>query len=1140
MKNIVSFSFLLLVFANLSFAQNLQDTILWKKREKIFNKAQFEIFCQTIKHVSENLGMSNVFPIAIYESGKYNISNIYKYLGDKDKVEGGKGNATSLYKALKAAKGKLKTYGKDIAKDLEAIATIITNLKTELKKLSNNYAKGFDSVLLPKLNTILADAVKEAEATKKAEEAEALKKEKDTITRLEKLEAQNSFQYMNSIGIEIAVIAIIIIFQIGCFFYTQAKIKRFKSIFKGISFRVLKFKIPLPILDKPSKEILKDIDEFKENSDGVEIAHIRCMGANKTETHKKIILALNTYLLQNRNTATEYDVFKDIIERNCDIEDESIGILLPVPLYLGLFGTIIGVIIGLSSMAFINTEEFLEDGTISQFMKGVMGAMIASATGLFLTILNTSWFYKEAKVTIEKGKNELYDVIQSSILHISTQDVATNKNNLQTHLDSFSDIFTSNIDTFNKKFDSNLAVSNKEFSSNLVTTLTDFNKKFDSNLLTFTSNINTFNKEFNSNLVTTLTDFNKKFDSNLLTFTSNINTFNKKLDSNLAFFNKEFNSNLLTFTSNIDTFNKKLDSNLVTLSDTISKNYDIIASQQLILKHLEKIGINEFAEMNRRTFQELQKGAKYLEQFFVYMKSFNVFISNTEQLTVQVQKLFDRFEKVENNTGQIVEAILQQITEGNSLMEFVQSHFKEIEKNRNLINNVIDDNKEDVKHTIELNNKFWEDITTKNNDIITKNNDIMNEAIIKLSDSIEKSLRQLQEVSQERIQTIQDIAIKEETKLQENSGNLRELNNKFWEDITTKNSNMITKNNEIMDEAIIKLSDSIEKSLRQLQEVSQERIQAIQDIAIKEEIKLQKNSGNLSKLSFLEDIHKNTLENNKLSKNQNEKIVSSLQNLNRNIEKQMLKQPNKNLWEKVKSLKSLFTSKNYNPTPTNKESTSITSDIKAINTLKQNNKIDSLPKDFKKQIPIFKDIEKVNTSLEQINGKIDSLSKDFKKQIPDFKEDIEKGNTSLEQIKQDQKNLSNKITSFKSSIIESLKEVETSTNSNIKEEFFVYFPNKNGIFKDERLQYTASRTPYKLYIYTESDSKNNDGEFEFVNHKESYNHFIDHFNEVIKPVCDERNIRDQSTSIIRTTQRGKIRKEGNIWRVTKKAIIRYE
>ena len=219
---------------------------------------------------------------------------------------------------------------------------------------------------------------------------------------------------------------------------------------------------------------------------------------------------------------------------------------------------------------------------------------------------------------------------------------------------------------------------------------------------------------------------------------------------------------------------------------------------------------------------------------------------------------------------------------------------------------------------------------------------------------------------------------------------------------------------------------------------------------------------------------------------------------------------------KIDSLPENFTSQPFDSTE----------DIKKVNTsLKQiNGKIDSLPKDFKKQISDFKeDIEKVNTSLEQINGKIDSLPENFKK-------DIEKINTSSEQIKQDQKNPSNKDS----------EEVTTSTNSNIKEKFFVYPPYKNGIFKNEKLKYTASETPYELYIYTEPDSKNNDGEFEFVNDKESYSCFINTFDKCIKPICEETNIRDQSTNIIITTQRGKIRKEGNIWKVTKKAKIRYE
>ena len=149
---------------------------------------------------------------------------------------------------------------------------------------------------------------------------------------------------MNSL--EFLLIGTIIIAQFIVFFKTNAKITQFKDIFKGVSFELLNLNIPNSILTETKPEdIFKDMHQLKENHYGEPVSLIYASSTN--ETINKITLSLNTYLLKNRNTATEFNVFKDTVERNCDTQDESIGILLPVPLYLGLLGTITGIIFGL-------------------------------------------------------------------------------------------------------------------------------------------------------------------------------------------------------------------------------------------------------------------------------------------------------------------------------------------------------------------------------------------------------------------------------------------------------------------------------------------------------------------------------------------------------------------------------------------------------------------------------------------------------------------------------------------------------------------------------------------------------------------------------------------------------------------------
>ena len=43
---------------------------------------------------------------------------------------------------------------------------------------------------------------------------------------------------------------------------------------------------------------------------------------------------------------------KDIIDRNCDSVEEEIQALIPIPIYLGLVGTMLGILVGAGLLVF--------------------------------------------------------------------------------------------------------------------------------------------------------------------------------------------------------------------------------------------------------------------------------------------------------------------------------------------------------------------------------------------------------------------------------------------------------------------------------------------------------------------------------------------------------------------------------------------------------------------------------------------------------------------------------------------------------------------------------------------------------------------------------------------------------------------
>lgn len=161
----------------------------------------------------------------------------------------------------------------------------------------------------------------------------------------------------------------------------------------------------------------------------------------------KILSSVNTYLLRNKGAVSDFNLIKDVVERNTDAVDEEINSLLPIPLYLGLMGTMIGIVIGLFSMPSISDENF--ESAIDMLIGGVKIAMIASFVGLLFTVILSGWKYKGAKLQAEGLKNDFFTWIQTQLLPVLSQNISSSIYSLQANLLNFNDTFSTNISSFN-------------------------------------------------------------------------------------------------------------------------------------------------------------------------------------------------------------------------------------------------------------------------------------------------------------------------------------------------------------------------------------------------------------------------------------------------------------------------------------------------------------------------------------------------------------------------------------------------------------------------------------------------------------------------------------------------------------------
>lgn len=261
-----------------------------------------------------------------------------------------------------------------------------------------------------------------------------------------------------SIGyiIEAGIIAFILFFQIR-FFISNIKKRRMLS----------------SILPKEANE------HFTVEKDEEGIAQIIVSNYSNPILNEEIIEPINAYLRENKG-ATDYHIIKDLTDRSCDKVQEEVDSYNPIPLYLGLCGTMLGIIAGifflwkgggldalLSTPAANTTPAMAQIASnaasqgIQHLLGGVALAMIASFVGVFMTILSTKWT-KSAVATNEDGRNKFLSWIQCNLLPRMSSDVVSTLGVFYSNLNNFNNIFSQNSKDLKSAFEQIQAAYQKQ------------------------------------------------------------------------------------------------------------------------------------------------------------------------------------------------------------------------------------------------------------------------------------------------------------------------------------------------------------------------------------------------------------------------------------------------------------------------------------------------------------------------------------------------------------------------------------------------------------------------------------------------------------------------------------------------------
>lgn len=207
----------------------------------------------------------------------------------------------------------------------------------------------------------------------------------------------------------------------------------------------IKLKVFNSIFPKNGDKLQLDYESENNNVKGITFDH-------DNSVFKVIISSINNYLLNNKGAISDFHLMKDIVDRNCDAIEEEINTLNPVPLYYGLVGTMVGILIGVGFLVIGGgLDELLGNGGtqgkgadgIQTLMGGVALAMISSILGIFLSTIG-SLKAKDAKANLDVDKNTFLSWMQAELLPNLSNDTAQTLQKLSQNLTNFNRTFSSN------------------------------------------------------------------------------------------------------------------------------------------------------------------------------------------------------------------------------------------------------------------------------------------------------------------------------------------------------------------------------------------------------------------------------------------------------------------------------------------------------------------------------------------------------------------------------------------------------------------------------------------------------------------------------------------------------------------------
>lgn len=256
--------------------------------------------------------------------------------------------------------------------------------------------------------------------------------------------------------VAVAVVLVVIALQVFSFLKTKKNITELRDLFKEVdNFSLKETSVTSDVLRNKSslQKFLENIPSRIEEGLDEDYINLSLIVSQKEGMPKgrlgKIIHRTNEYLCKNTGTSADLSVLRDISDNQKGALEDDIQNSLNVPLYLGLAGTIVGIITGLIGVDFnqiFGTTSNL-DG-LQHLLYGVVAAMFASLLGLGFTVYNSAISYKNAVSKSNEGTEEYINFLRRELMPLLSNSMASSLNSLKGVLGHFIDKFGRNLDAY--------------------------------------------------------------------------------------------------------------------------------------------------------------------------------------------------------------------------------------------------------------------------------------------------------------------------------------------------------------------------------------------------------------------------------------------------------------------------------------------------------------------------------------------------------------------------------------------------------------------------------------------------------------------------------------------------------------------